>query len=64
MLLTAFNYFYAVNLVIVNSTAMLTEGDGPAVVCVSIDAEIERSITVSISAMSVTATGTYIVQHV
>ena len=48
------------NLAIVNSTAMLFEGDGAAEVCVSIDVEIERPITVSLSAMSVTATGMYI----
>ena len=50
-------FIFAVNLAIVNSTMMVLEGDGSADVCISIDAEIERPITVSINAMSDTALG-------
>ena len=47
------------NLAIVNSTNAVNEGDGFAEICISIDAVIERPITVMVNAMSITAMGMY-----
>ena len=52
-----YTLFPVVNLAIVNSTMMVFEGDGAAELCISIDTDIERPVTVSINAMSGTALG-------
>ena len=48
---------FVVNLEIVNSTMMVFEGEGPAVVCISIDAEIERPVTALVNTLSASAIG-------
>lgn len=45
------------NLAIVNSTMLVVEGEGMAEICISIDVAVEPTITVSINAMSGSATG-------
>ena len=44
---------------IFNSTSEVMEGDGVAIVCIFIDIEIERSVTVSVMAMGEMATGMF-----